>query len=197
MGWSQYLLRSFSNKPAAAITSAAVVLLVLLAGAPASPAHAASAQVPFGDRVSAAIFNYNRTTPHIATSGLLGKGGIGELKGLGFVAILDLRTPPEGTKAEQQEVEAQGLRYFNIPISRSAPSDEQIQSFARLVEDPANYPLLVHCGSANRVGAMWTRYRLHNGISFDLAIEEGRTIGMKPARELLIRSKFGKPSIDQ
>ena len=95
---------------------ALLALTALLAGAPGNPVHAASAQVPFGDRVSAAIFNYNRTTPHIATSGLIGKGGIGELKGLGFAAILDLRTPPEGTKDEQREVEAQGRQRVRTEV---------------------------------------------------------------------------------
>jgi uncharacterized protein (TIGR01244 family) len=185
---------AFSKKIAAALISTAVVLL---AGAPGNFAHAASAQVPFGDRVSAAIFNYNRTTPHIATSGLIGKGGIGELKALGFIAILDLRTPPEGTEAERAAMEAQGLRYFNIPIARGAPSDDQIQRFTRLIEDAANQPLLIHCVSANRVGAMWTLYRLRQGVPFEIAMEEGRTVGMKPKRENMVRQMVGKPPIGE
>jgi hypothetical protein len=37
-----------------------------------------------------------------------------------------------------------GLRYSNIPMTNGLPTDAQIAEFGRIVEDAANYPILVH-----------------------------------------------------
>ena len=75
------------------------------------------------------------------------------------------------------------MRYLNIPVTVMVPSDEQVAQFARIVEDAAYFPLIIHCGTANRVGAMWTLYRAHRGIPISIAVEEGRTIGLQGDRE--------------
>lgn len=166
------------------------VLVVL-----ANSSQAQSAQVPFGDKISNAIFNYNRTTPFVATSGLIKGTGIAELKSRGFKTVLDLRTASEGTALEQKNVVAAGMAYHNIAISQAAPSQDQIKAFEKLVEDKNNYPILVHCASANRVGAMWTHYRVSKGVAFKHAIQEGRTIGLKPNRESQVRKILGEPAL--
>lgn len=182
--------RSPASLPRAILVFALLFLVADLTGA---PAFAAGSEVPFGDKVSPAILNYNRTRLQIATSGLIREGGIAELKALGFRAIIDLRTPPEGTAAERVAAEAAGLRYFNIPVSGGAPSDDQVRAFAGLLEDPVNFPVLVHCVSADRVGAMWTLYRVMKGAPFSIAVEEGRTVGMKSIRESAVRMRLGQP----
>jgi uncharacterized protein (TIGR01244 family) len=187
--------RHLIGKPTRA--ALAIATLSLVVGLNGAPAHAAGSEVPFGDKVSSAIVNYNRTRPQIATSGLVREGGIGELKALGFTAIIDLRTPPEGTAAEKAAAAATGLRYFNIPVSKGTPRDDQVREFATLVEDVTNYPVLVHCASANRVGAMWTLYRVMKGIPFSIAVEEGRTVGMKLSRENAVRARLGQPPLAQ
>jgi len=68
------------------------------------------------------------------------------------------------------------------------PTDFQIAEFAHIVEDANNAPLLIHCASANRVGAMWTMYRILDGVPPKIAFEEGRTIGLQPDREAEIRT---------
>ncbi len=75
------------------------------------------------------------------------------------------------------------MHYVNIPVTAGAPSDEQVDEFARIVEDAGNEPLLVHCASASRVGAMWTLYREERGAPVDTAVREGRAIGMHTDRE--------------
>lgn len=156
-----------------------------------TPAYAqAGREVPFGDRVGPAVVNYNRLRPQIATAGLLQPGAVAELKALGIATIVDLRGPEEGTAVEKKAVEAAGLRYFNIPVTEGMPSDVQIAEFGRIVEDANNYPLIVHCASANRVGAMWTLYRARKGIPVEIAIEEGRTTGLQPPREADVRRRL-------
>jgi hypothetical protein len=50
--------------------------------------------------------------------------------------------------------------------------------------------VLVHCVSANRVGAMWTLYRTRQNIPLATAIAEGRAIGMQPTREADVRQRL-------
>ncbi len=140
-------------------------------------------EVPFGDKVGPSITKYNRLRPNIATSGPLKEGAVSELKSLGFTTILDLRGPDEGTDVERKAVEAAGLRYLNIPVTVTVPPDEQVAEFSRIIEDATYFPLLIHCGSASRVGAMWTLYLVRRGMPVSIAIDEGRTIGLQGDRE--------------
>lgn len=169
--------------------------LLLFALISASPGLAAPPQVPFGDAVSAALTNYNRTTPSIATGGLLKEGALEELKDLGFTAILDLRSPEEGIAEEQAGAKTLGLKYFNVPVSAQTPTEAQVAAFAAIVEDESNLPIMVHCVSANRAGAMWSLYRAAKGVPLEIAIEEGRTVGLKPSRENAVRAALGMPPI--
>jgi uncharacterized protein (TIGR01244 family) len=159
----------------------------------AAVAQAPAKQVPFGDQVGPAISNYNRLRPNIATAGLLKEGAIPKLASLGFATILDLRGPEEGTDAEKRSAEAAGLRYVNIPVPGLLPSDAQVTEFGRIVEDAKNFPLMIHCGSASRVGAMWTLYRVRKSIPLSIALEEGRTIGMQQNREDAVLKRLGRP----
>ena len=139
--------------------------------------------VPFGDRIDGRIFNYNRTTPDIATAGLIKEGGVDLLAAEGFKSVIDLRTPPEGTEVEQAAMKIAGIEYTNIPIGKEAPSSEDLRRFASIVNDQGRGPLLVHCVSANRVGTLWAMHRVSTGVPLETALEEGRTVGMKPSRE--------------
>ncbi|MDA0999713.1 MAG: sulfur transferase domain-containing protein [bacterium] len=168
-----------------------IALLLALVLGLGSWAHAGSPEAPFGDKVSGALLNYNRASPFVASSGVLGKGGVAEVKALGFKTIVDLRAPSEGIAEEKAEAEAMGLRYINIPVSTAAPTNAQVAAFAKIVENPANYPILFHCQSANRTGAMWALYRFRKGVPPAVAVEEGRTLGLKSSREKAVRLRLG------
>ncbi|MBN8431467.1 protein tyrosine phosphatase family protein [Microbulbifer salipaludis] len=148
------------------------------------------AQVPFGDKMGAEVVNYNRLRPHLATGGSIDLTAVDSLKAKGFRTIIDLRTPEEGTAEERAAVEATGMTYVNLPIAKGAPSDAQIARLTELLEDASAAPVLLHCGSGNRVGAAWAIYRARKGIPLEIAIEEGRTAGMRPSREAQVRALF-------
>lgn len=154
-------------------------------------AQSVQGEVPVANRVSSNVVNYHKLKPRIATAGLLMNGAVGELKALGFTSILDLRGPAEGTEIEKQAATAAGLRYFNVPVTNGLPSEAQIAEFGRLVEDPASYPIIVHCASGKRVGAMWALYRAHKRAPVSVALEEGRTAGLRPDVADDIRRKLG------
>ena len=150
-------------------------------------ASAADIQVPFGNEMRSPIKNYNRATPTMATSGTIDTGGVNELAEKGFATIIDLRTENEGTAEEKKSVESAGMRYINIPVTGAGINHEQLVAFTRIIEK-AQTPVLVHCASGNRVGALWTTYRLSKGINSEIAFEEGRTAGMKPFLEEKVRA---------
>ena len=99
----------------------------------------------------------------------------------GFHAILSLRTAGEGIDLarERAQVESNKLRYFNIPVNGASPRAEQADEFLRLTRDKSNYPMLINCASANRVGAFMMILRVvDQGWSEDRALEEAIKIGL-------------------
>lgn len=173
------------------MTRFALLLTALIVVLGAHPTLAQSVQAPFGDKVSADIVNYNRASPVIGTAGLLNGDGVAEAKALGFKTIVDLRGPEEGTAAERAAAEAAGIAYVAIPVTTKAPAPSQVPTFAKVIENPDNWPVLVHCVSANRAGAMWALYRASRGVPVEVAIEEGRAAGLRGSREAAVRRQLG------
>lgn len=102
----------------------------------------------------------------------------------GYRSVLSLRTGSEGvdTAHEKELVEKSGLRFINIPVVSSAPKPEQVAEFINAVKNKDNQPMLIHCASANRVGAFWMIYRVvDQGWAEDKALEEATHIGLTSA----------------
>jgi hypothetical protein len=47
------------------------------------------------------------------------------------------------------------------------------------------------------VGAIWALYRAAQGVPPAIAVQEGRTIGLKPGREAAVREQLGLPAEDR
>lgn len=177
--------------------------------APAEPAMAATngaaasaydvaadhPQAPYGDQVSDAFKNYLRAAPYVGTAGVVAEGGFEEAKRLGYRTVINLNTGDEGAIEEDERVRKAGLDYVSIEVPTKAPTPAQVEIFAGYVNDPATYPILVHCISSNRVGAMWALYRAANGVPGEIAIQEGRTVGLKPSREGAVRAQLDLPPL--
>ena len=96
-----------------------------------------------------------------------------DLAAIGIKTVIDLQR--DDTTPEQALVEAQGMKFYRIPMSdRSSPTAEQAALFLKLVNDPANQPVFVHCaGGRHRTGAMSAVYRItHDGWTADQAFLE-------------------------
>ena len=116
-----------------------------------------------------------------ATAAQPADAAFGKLAANGFRSVLNLRTGSEGADLERERslVEAAGMRYVNIPVVPSAPKPEQVDAFIKAVTDAANQPMLIHCASANRVGAFWMIYRVvEQSWPEDKALEEAARIGL-------------------
>lgn len=147
-------------------------------------------QVPYATQVDN-LMRYYRVTPHIATSGALSQDSVQELSKHSFQTVIDLRSESEGTSAEKKAVEAALMTYINIPVTNEGIDESQLTAFKQALEQAAP-PILVHCATGNRAGAMWTVYRLSEGVSPDIAFKEGRTAGMNAGMEGKIRKMWCK-----
>jgi len=116
-----------------------------------------------------------------ATAGQPSDQAYGKLAANGFRSVLNLRTASEGIDLEKERslVEKSGMRYINIPVVSGAPQSEQVDDFLKVVKNADNHPMLIHCGSANRVGAFWMIYRvMEQGWTEEKALEEATKIGL-------------------
>jgi tyrosine-protein phosphatase SIW14 len=85
-----------------------------------------------------------------------------DLAALGVKTVIDLQR--DGIAGEQKQVEAAGMTFHRIGMTtREAPTKEQLTSFLKIVNDPANQPVYVHCaGGRHRTGVMTAVYRMHH-----------------------------------
>ncbi|HBO89624.1 MAG TPA: hypothetical protein DD460_02660, partial [Acidobacteria bacterium] len=116
-----------------------------------------------------------------ACAGATSPEAITELKRRGFTSIINFRTESENgatVEAGIQAALAADLKYFHMPF-RTA-TKETTDEFLKVVSDPANQPVFIHCGSANRVGGMWLIKRVKlDGWDVEAATAEAETIGLR------------------
>lgn len=87
----------------------------------------------------------------------------GELKRMGIRTILDLRGGPIHEPRDRKRAEAAGMQYISIRLSGLwEPHDWQIAKVLAVLEDPARWPIYVHCWrGSDRVGMVIACYRMH------------------------------------
>lgn len=108
------------------------------------------------------------------------------IKECGVRTVLNLREKSEMDWDEAEVVKGLGLEYANVPFkSPETLTDEVFAATRKLLSDKKKRPILVHCASANRVGAIWLAHRvLDDGKSYEDALKEAQTVGLKlPALE--------------
>ena len=108
----------------------------------------------------------------------------------GYKTVINMRLPDEQGNTQGEAVEAAGMNYVTVPIEGAAGlSEERARAFAEAL-DAAERPALVHCGSGNRVGALFALKAFYvDGATADEAIQFGLDAGMTrlegPVREHL------------
>ena len=99
----------------------------------------------------------------------------------GIKTVINLRTPGELPFDEKAVLKGLGLEYHHIPFA--APEtlkDEIFDKSLKVLGDRKKQPVLLHCASANRVGAIWLAHRvLTDKIPYDKAIKEAKEVGLK------------------
>jgi uncharacterized protein (TIGR01244 family) len=81
---------------------------------------------------------------------------------------------------EREQVEKLGMRYVNLPWSGPEQLTDEVFDANREVLNTTREPMLLHCASANRVGAVWIAWRtLDGGVDIEQAVAEAKRIGLK------------------
>ena len=96
-----------------------------------------------------------------------------DLAALGVKTVIDLTA--DGEAREPEMVKSAGMKFYRIPMTtHMPPTDEQVAQFLKLVNDPVNQPVFVHCqGGRHRTGVMSAVYRMTaNGWAADQAFAE-------------------------
>jgi uncharacterized protein (TIGR01244 family) len=161
-------------------------IAVAIAGPTAATLQAASQAAPASAQEVPPIRNFLQVTPQFCTGGQPRPEHFAKLKADGVKAVLNLRTPGEHRAEEEQAaVQQAGMKYFNIPVVYTAPTDAQVDEFLRITDDPANRPMFIHCTAAIRVGTFWMIRRVvRDGMSPEAALEEAKKVGLANAPHL-------------
>ncbi len=128
------------------------------------------------------VTNFTRVDATVACGGATEVATLDLLKKDGFKSVINLRMASEpGVNLEQNQAKAKelGLNYVHIPFSAGAPDPKVFDAFLAAIADQANRPAYVHCGSAQRVGAVWLAKRvMQDNYSIEKATDEAKAIGL-------------------
>jgi protein tyrosine phosphatase (PTP) superfamily phosphohydrolase (DUF442 family) len=131
----------------------------------ATPAFAQSIPVPAAPSQGPAlshirIDNFGKINDNYFRGAQPKGGDYAALAALGVKTVIDLQK--DGPSNEAGYVKATGMNFFRIGMTTTAaPTDAQIAQFFKIVNDPANQPVFVHCaGGRHRTGTMTALYRM-------------------------------------
>lgn len=101
----------------------------------------------------------------------------------GIKTVINLRKPDEMTDFDEKKVvEDLGMTYISLPWNGPEELSDYIFDKSRNLLKNAEKPVLLHCASSNRVGAVWLPYRvLDNGLTLEEALDEAKEVGLKSA----------------
>jgi uncharacterized protein (TIGR01244 family) len=111
----------------------------------------------------------------------------------GVRTVVNLCPPAEARYDEAALVQSLGMHYVNIPIAGAGDltADNARKLAAAVQEAGPGHPVLVHCASGNRVGALFAiKAHLVDGLGIEDALAEGRAAGLK-ALEPAVRKLLG------
>ena len=146
------------------------VLATAIAVAPAMPAMAGESRVT---RAAITIGNFGEVSPTYFRGEQPEGSEYATLAAFGIKTVIDLQA--DGQANEQGQVEKAGMKFHRIPMTTHvAPTKAQIAEFLKLVNEPENQPVYVHCaGGKHRTGVMTAVYRMAtDGWNSDQAFKE-------------------------
>ena len=117
--------------------------------------------------------------PNLLCAGQPDAAGFESAKQAGVVAVLNLRPNEEMDWDEQAFLEELGLDYLQIAVSSPADlSQDNARKLNAWLEQYADRPVLIHCASSNRVGALLALGAFLKGAEMDQALQLGRDAGL-------------------
>lgn len=120
-------------------------------------------------------------TPDVLSCGMPTPQELKQAQAAGFKTVINLCQPQETPRDEPTTVQTLGMRYFNIPVAGPGDLTEaKARQLGAVVNDCDNHPVLIHCMSGNRVGALMALKAFFvDGKAPREALEAGRAAGLK------------------
>jgi len=154
------------------------ILAVLLLTSPTVDAQARKDSID-------GVRNFTVVDATVGCAGATEISAIPTLAARGYKSVINLRLATEaGALIEESRASAAqaGLKFIHLPFDGGAPEAAVADAFIKAVTDTSNQPVFIHCGSANRVGALWLAKRLLiDKWDQAKAVEEARLIGLSSA----------------
>ena len=99
----------------------------------------------------------------------------------GIKVVVTLRKKDEVDWDEDATVKDLGLEFHRFGFQRpDALTDKVFDQCRKLLANSKKRPVMLHCASANRVGAIWAAHRvLDDGLSIEDALAEAKTVGLR------------------
>ena len=124
----------------------------------------------------------NRATPleNVTSAGQPDQSAWKGLAESGYTTVIDLRRPEEDRGFdERSSVEDSGMSYISLPVDgANGVTFENAELLDGLLAE-IDGPVLIHCGSSNRVGALLALRESLNGVDDEAAIALGREAGLR------------------
>ena len=151
------------------------------------------------------VGNFHRVSPILYRGDQPTKEGFENLAKMGIKMVISLRQ----YHGDSKYIDDLPLKYRRIRFNAWSPDDEDVAEFLRLISDPANHPVFLHCKhGADRTGMMCAIYRVQfDGWTRSQAVEEWTKGGfgfhsmfqnlLKYFRELDIKSLLPPASSSQ
>lgn len=141
-----------------------------------NPAHAALTPTDIPG-----VKNFAQVSPVLYRGAQPTEAGFAELKKRGVKTIVSLRS----FNGDSDEIEDTGLQYIRFDCKAWHIEQEDMVKFLKVVEDPANQPVFVHClHGSDRTGSAVAVYRMmEQGWTSDEALSEINNFGYHPIFE--------------
>ncbi len=153
------------------------------------PAPETAAVEPPAPEVAAIeILNWRTPVEGLLTGGQPTPEQISEAARAGYTTIVNLRADAEeGFAWESDLVEGLGMRYVHIPVAGAAGLTRENVDLLSAVLDDRDGPMMIHCASGNRVGAMMALEAAWvDGATADEAVRIGQEFGMTQLEQAVL-----------
>jgi protein tyrosine phosphatase (PTP) superfamily phosphohydrolase (DUF442 family) len=108
------------------------------------------------------IYNYRKVNDQLITGGQPSEEQLRSAATEGFATVINLATysPDRSLADEDGIVQSLGMIYHHIPVDWSAPKESDFQAFERLMQQPTNGKMLIHCAANFRVTTFYSLYAM-------------------------------------
>lgn len=168
-------------------TATVLVALLSIACSPSEPTAPSQAAAKKLEPYSCGTVQRLHTFDGIFLASQPSEADFREAQANGIRTVVNLRMPDELKDFDEAAlIPSLGMEYLTLPFSSPESLTPEIFDSARaLLRDSARRPLLLHCNSSNRVGAIWLAHRVLDGkLDYASALAEAQMVGLKtPALE--------------